>query len=384
MRPAKLVGVLTASLILLLATPGVAQEAPTGVSLASPYLGVTATAGDDVSFPIVLDAPSGEEIDLVVTDLPEGWEARIRGGGFVVDRVLVAEGVTHDLELEVVVPLTAGDGSYEVVVEAVGTGSTDSLAFTVEVGAIATGGVSLDAEFPILSGPSDVTFSFTVGLQNDTAEEVQFGLQATGLEGWQVSARPSGEARASTVTVGAGDSERLTVSVDPPDTTPAGTYPILVQAAGGGQVAETELTVEITGNFALALVTPDERLNVDVTAGRPTEMTLTVFNEGTAPLTEVRLTGIPPSGWEILFAPEVIDVIEPGAAVDVVATITPSGEAINGDYLVTVRASVAETNDTVDIRATVETSPIWGLVGIGVIVVALGVLVAVFRRFGRR
>ncbi|MCI0544181.1 MAG: NEW3 domain-containing protein, partial [Actinobacteria bacterium] len=141
---------------------------------------------------------------------------------------------------------------------------------------------------------------------------------------------------------------------------------------------------EITGNFALALVTPDERLNVDVTAGRPTEMTLTVFNEGTAPLTEVRLTGIPPSGWEILFAPEVIDVIEPGAAVDVVATITPSGEAINGDYLVTVRASVAETNDTVDIRATVETSPIWGLVGIGVIVVALGVLVAVFRRFGRR
>ncbi|MCI0543221.1 MAG: hypothetical protein L0Z49_02105, partial [Actinobacteria bacterium] len=222
MRPAKLVGVLTASLILLLATPGVAQEAPTGVSLASPYLGVTATAGDDVSFPIVLDAPSGEEIDLVVTDLPEGWEARIRGGGFVVDRVLVAEGVTHDLELEVVVPLTAGDGSYEVVVEAVGTGSTDSLAFTVEVGAIATGGVSLDAEFPILSGPSDVTFSFTVGLQNDTAEEVQFGLQATGLEGWQVSARPSGEARASTVTVGAGDSERLTVSVDPPDTTPAG------------------------------------------------------------------------------------------------------------------------------------------------------------------
>jgi uncharacterized membrane protein len=37
-----------------------------------------------------------------------------------------------------------------------------------------------------------------------------------------------------------------------------------------------------------------------------------------------------------------------------------------------------------DVRVTVETPPIWGIVGILLVIVAIGGLVLVFRRYGRR
>jgi len=68
----------------------------------------------------------------------------------------------------------------------------------------------------------------------------------------------------------------------------------------------------------------------------------------------------------------------------VVATITPAGNAITGDYRITFRARVPQTEDEIEVRATVETSAFWGFVGVAIIVIALAALGMVFRRFGRR
>lgn len=384
MRTKKLIPLITLLVVSAATTVSAQEEAPSPdtVQLVSPYLGVAVEPGETADFSIGVLGPEGAEATLSVTDLPDGWAARLRGGGYLVDRVLIGEEV--DLTLEVDVPPDTADGTYRVVLEAESSGSQDSLVFDITVTPVAGGGVSLNAEFPTLRGPSDVRFSFTLDLSNDTGEEIQFGLQSQGPPGWQITARPAGETRAATVTVDAGRSERVTVEADPPDFTPAGTYPIVVQAAGGGESVTAELVVEITGNFAIALVTPDERLNVEVEAGRPTEMRLVVVNEGTAPLTDVNLTATPPRGWEVEYSPSTIEAIEPGATAEVVATVTPSGEAITGDYQITMRAAVAETSDSIEVRATVETSAVWGLVGLGVILAALVALAVVFRRFGRR
>ena len=47
-------------------------------------------------------------------------------------------------------------------------------------------------------------------------------------------------------------------------------------------------------------------------------------------------------------------------------------------------ANDAKANESLDIRVTVETPPIWGFVGIGLIIATLAGLAWVFRRFGRR
>jgi uncharacterized membrane protein len=367
----------------LVAMPAQAQEG--GLRLSTPYLGVAVEPGETASFSFDVHAPNGTPVDLEVTRAPQGWNTTIQGGGFVVSRVLVDEDTDHRMQLQVEVPRDAGMGTYDVTLRASSPAGSDTLEFALTVAEdVGAGGVSLTAEFPHLKDAPNVTFSFSLDLRNDTTEEIQFGLQAQGPEGWQVSARPSGQTRASTVTVDAGSSERITVEVDPPDFTPAGVYPVVVRAAGGGQTAQAELTVEITGTYELTLVTPDEALNVAVQAGKATEMKLFVVNEGSSPLSDVTLQATPPRGWEVTFSPERIDVIEPGASQEVTATITPAQNAITGDYRITFRARVAQTQDEIEVRATVETSAFWGFVGVAIIVVALAALGMVFRRFGRR
>ena len=79
-----------------------------------------------------------------------------------------------------------------------------------------------------------------------------------------------------------------------------------------------------------------------------------------------------------------IDSIDPAGTATVTATILPSGDAVAGDYVVTVTTANDQTTGNAQIRFTVETSPIWAIVGIVVIVAILGGLFYVFRTYGRR
>jgi len=79
-----------------------------------------------------------------------------------------------------------------------------------------------------------------------------------------------------------------------------------------------------------------------------------------------------------------VDVPTGTKAGTVTAIITPSADAVAGDYVVTFNASNDQARASQDIRFTVETSPIWAIVGIAVIVAILAGLFYVFRTYGRR
>ena len=99
------------------------------------------------------------------------------------------------------------------------------------------------------------------------------------------------------------------------------------------------------------------------------------------------LTGTPPSGWTVTVDPaDGLPSIDPQATGRINATITPSNDAVAGDYVITFTTASTENTagDTVEIRYTVETSPIWAFVGIALIVLILGGLFYVFRTYGRR
>ncbi len=379
-----LVGILVIPAVALAEADPTTSPSPGEVRLHSPYLGVSVEPGETADFDLEVTGPEGEVVSLALVGVPDGWTANIRGGGFIVDRILISSEVNQRLRLEVDVPADAALGTYQFGVVATGESGSDRLDFNLNVSAAVGGGVFLTTDFPVLSGPSDTSFSFSLELENDTPDEIQFGLEGQGPPGWIVEVRPSGQQRASTLTLAGGDSRRISVSVDPPDFAAAGTYPILVTISGGGETVTQELAVEITGSFDIALVTPDERLNLEVEAGKTTEVTLSVVNQGTAPLRNVALSAIPPRGWDVAFSPSEMDIIEPGESVPVTVTVTPAENAIAGDYRMRVTARTAEVTDRVEIRTTVKTSAVWGLVGVGIIVVALGALTLVFRQFGRR
>ena len=131
--------------------------------------------------------------------------------------------------------------------------------------------------------------------------------------------------------------------------------------------------VEITGSYSLRLATEDQRLSTNVTAGGSSAFQVLVQNTGSADLTNVTLTGTPPTGWKVEFDTPTIATIAVGASATATATITPASGAIAGDYIVTLSAKAAEVSapSTMAVRTTVETSSVWGFVGVGLIVLVL-------------
>jgi uncharacterized membrane protein len=134
----------------------------------------------------------------------------------------------------------------------------------------------------------------------------------------------------------------------------------------------------------VTLSTPNQVLNAQVTAGSTGTVSLVVTNTGSTVLQNVAVTASAPTGWTTTFAPTTIATIQPGSAATVDATVQPSSDALAGDYDVTFTVTAGTATANVDIRTTVQTSPLWGFIGLALIVIVIVGLGWVFRRFGRR
>jgi uncharacterized membrane protein len=107
-------------------------------------------------------------------------------------------------------------------------------------------------------------------------------------------------------------------------------------------------------------------------------------NDGTAPIDEVELSGTVPANWKVEFNPKTIPSLAPNEKKDVQVVVTPADKAIAGDYVASFRANGRGESASADFRITVTTSTLWGIVGVGIIAVALLVLLGAVARFGRR
>ena len=125
-------------------------------------------------------------------------------------------------------------------------------------------------------------------------------------------------------------------------------------------------------------------LSTTANAGSAKDIEFTVKNSGTAPLTNVTLSGTPPTGWKFEQKGDPIASIPAGENANITGTLTPATDAIAGDYQLSVTAKATEKSDNVDMRVTVETPQFWGILGILLIVAVGAGLYWVFRTYGRR
>ncbi len=355
------------------------------VSLSTPYPGVAVAPGTKVSFDVSVKTDTSARVDLSLKDVPADWTASLFGGGFIVDGVQTSGTTAATVRLDVTVPAAAAAATQRIAVVARTGTATDTLPLDIRVTPNAAGDVSLTTDFPSLKGPSTTTFSFNLTLHNDTSEDLTFTGVATGPDGWTITTQVSSESQAANALVKAGATTPVTVTAKAPAAIDAGQYPISVDVTSGSRTAHQDLGVEITGSYSLTLSTSDQRLNANATAGAVTDLTLVVTNTGTAPVQGVALSATPPSGWTVTFDPPTVDVTTDVPA-NVTAHLTPSGDAIAGDYVTTFKATAPSNlaSASADIRVTVETSLLWGAVGIALIAVVLVGLWWTFRRFGRR
>jgi uncharacterized membrane protein len=354
------------------------------LTITTPYPAVVVAPGAHVSFNVDVTTSTPQRVALTLTGAPDAWKATLHGGGFIVDAVQTDGSEAATVRVDVDVPADA-TGTTKMILKGTTDVTSIELELAVRIEANATGDVTLVTDFPSLRGPSSQTFNFNLTLTNDSAEDLTFSVNAQAPAGWTVQANLTGQSQAASAIVKAGSSSGVTVSATPPDGAAAGTYDIQVVAVAGERNINGSLQVEVTGSYDLALSTPDGRLNGHGGAGASSPLTITVTNSGTAAVTNVNLTATAPTGWDVTFDKPTIASIEAGATETVSAQIKPSGNAIAGDYNITIAASGDQsTRDSVVVRYTVDTNILWGLIGVVLIVAVAAGIWWVFQRYGRR
>lgn len=376
--------------VLIAPAPAMAQEeSPTSpppvLSIYTPYPSQVIGLGETSSLDIILEA--GEEaqaVDLEIEGLPEGWTASFRGGGEIIHSVYVKPGEETSIDLRIETPANGEPGTVTLTVIGRSGLATVEMPIELIVQEKLPPSLKFEAELPTLRGNPTTTFRFSTTLKNEGEEDLTVNLVAQAPTFFTVSFRLSGQ-DVTSVPLSANESKTVSIEAQPFSNVPAGSYPITVLAQGGEAEAVLELVAVVTGQPDLEVTAPDGRLSAQVNSARETPIRVIVRNTGSAPAHDIKLSSSAPNGWTVTFEPELVPEIPLGAEVEVTAKIRPADQAVAGDYVVTVRAQPGEgASQSADFRITVVTSTLWGIVGVGLVAVALGVVALAVMRFGRR
>jgi uncharacterized membrane protein len=385
--------------ILLALAPGVAgaAEAPAdtrperGISVYTEYSGVVVPVGETVRLELTV-ANKGrrdEIIALTLVSAPKDWKTELKGGGFTVTGVSVPDGKDRRLTFTAEPPKAQEPGTQTFVVEGVTADgalrSRQTITVTTKKRPTGSDDLAVTTAYPMLRGPSDATFEFSLDVENKSDADRTVNLAAQAPVGWEVNIKPGYESKLiSSLNIKGSQSKTVNVEIKPPKEAQAGEYPITVRVSSGPSAVTKPLMVVLTGIYKLETRTPRGLLSTQAVTGRPTTVSLLVRNTGSAVNRNISLTAIKPENWEVKFEPEKIEGLEPGAFRQVEAKITPAAQTLVGDYSVALTANGEKASDNVEMRVRVNAASLWGWIGIGLIAVVIGGLGGLFAWLGRR
>ena len=252
--------------------------------------------------------------------------------------------------------------------------------------------LELETKFPVVSGEASGIFETEVDVKYQGKERRRIDLTFTTPKDWNAMAESSyPKKQIAAIELGPAErfavTEKITVTFAPvywylPE---PGDYKVTLEVTAGELKETIELTAKVTAKYEFDITTVTGRLNTEATAGDDKHFSIVLVNTGSVPIEDVSFTTNKPEGWSVKFEPEKVDSVEPGFTQDVDVIINaPKGKTIAGDYVVGINANSKKVNDNIELRVTVLTSPIWGWVGIAIVVVVILGLAVIFRQLGRR
>ncbi len=364
------------------------------IEMAAEYPVVVVAPKEEVSMDIIFHnrGKSNEDVEVWIDSMPKNWKSKIKTYKFTVMGAHVPSGQDKTLTFEATPDDKVKPGSYEFKIKAKTPDGKFNMAQTIlvkveekEKGVKEAKGVKLTTSYPVLRGPSDAKFEFSIETESKLDKDAVFDLSAVAPDGWTVNFKPRYEDKYfSSIRLKANQSETVAVEVKPAPLAKAGEYPINVRVSSGDARAEAKLTVIITGSYALELGTATGLLSLEAKQGKPANVAFYIKNTGTAPNQNIKFLSFKPENWKVEFKPDKIPSIEPGDLKQVELIITPYEEALVGDYSVGVEVEGEKVKKNLEFRVSVQPSTSWGWIGIGIIVGVVVGLTGLFRYLGRR
>lgn len=355
------------------------------VSLFTPYTGVSASPGDTIEYTVgvINNGSSIKNMSFSLEDLPEGWTYQLSADAREIQELSVRGDSEETINLVITVPGDVEQEDYRFNLVATDESGKSSLQFLVRITESGASVSDFTTEQANLQGHADSQFTYTATLRNRTASQKNYALSSKAGAGWGVVFKSGGDS-VSSIALEPNESKDITIEVTPPENVEEGTFEIPIQAQAGDVTAELTLEAVITGSYGMELTTPNGNLSTDITAGDDKVIDLVVKNTGTAPLVDINLSAQTPPNWETEFDKSTIAQLEPGQSETVKVKVTASDEAIAGDYVATFSATSAETSANATFRISVETSTLWGIVAVLIILIVIAGLYYIVKKYGRR
>jgi len=381
-----LLTILLAGLVFGVTIPAHAQDGTGGLTISTAFPSMVVGIGETVTLSLDVHSPSSQVVSLDLAKLPADWNAEFRGSGRIIHSMYVTADASSKVELRVTSPKTVKAGTYDFMVIAQNGNTTSEFPIELIVKDKAPARLSLETNYPTIRGGSDTTFSYSLTLKNDGDDDLTFSLTANAPKELAVTFKSAGKDITSLPTdIKAGASQTIDVSAAPLTSLDVGSYPFSITAQSDTVSADIQLTAEVVGQPQLSITTSDGRLSGTAYLNKSNPIKIVLRNSGNSPAAGVKVTASAPTGWTVTLNPDTIVEIPANNEVEVTADVKPADNAISGDYIVTFKAQPNESaSKSADFRITVQTSTLWGAVGIILIAVAVAIVGMAVSRFGRR
>jgi uncharacterized membrane protein len=364
-----------------------------GLVAALKYPGITITPNEKVRVDLVARnmGRSNETIDFAILEKPANWRAEIKHFNHIVSGVFLPQGdqASLDFTAEPLDKTQIKPGEYAFTLLASTSDGflkhKSKLLVTVQGKEKVGKSLAINTSYPVLEGPSDSEFEFSLDIENRDSQDALFNLSAQGPRDWQISFKPAYENKQiSSLKIKSDQSSTVGVNIIPARNAQVGEYPIRVKVKGPPQEAVATLMVVLTGTYEITAGTLNGLLSFSAQRGETSNIDFMVKNTGTAPQSQIKFMSFKPENWKMEFKPEKLVNLKPGEVRQVQAFITPAQQALVGDYSVAVNCMGDKADKDMEFRVTVKAPSAWGWIGIGIILFVLLGLVFTFRKLGRR
>ena len=367
---------------------------PRAISVAPEYSGVIVSQGENVSvdLKVINKGRQDEIIELTVPSVPKGWTAMVKTYSFGITGVYMESDKTRSLTLKLEPDESVGPGKYTFLVK--GQTQDGKLSSSGKVGITVkpkqeekkSKDVKITTSYPVLEGPTDATFEFSIEVENKLDKDTVFNLAYEGPRNWDIKFKPAYEDKYfSSLRIKKGQTESMAVEVKPYLLAEPNRYPLKVKVSSPEAKAEAEIMVVLTGTYKLDAGTADGLLSLrEAYQGKEANLSFYVKNSGSAKQNNVKFLSFKPENWKVEFKPERLETLAPGELKQVEVLITPADQALVGDYSVTLSIEGEKAKKNLEFRVPVKASTAWGVIGLGIIVLVVVGLVVLFIRLGRR
>jgi uncharacterized membrane protein len=251
--------------------------------------------------------------------------------------------------------------------------------------------IKLTCDVPSYSDNSGVTFNYMVTLTYSGNDTITTNLATINPPGWKPTITFSGKEINSIpigpMNYGTPDSKTLSISLAPNQGTSPdpGEYKMVLKATSGQLNQTIDLTAVVKAKYQFSITTDTGNLATRATAGKDNHFLINLKNTGSVPLENLNLSVSKPESWKITFSPDKVTSLGAGQSLQEDVVITPpSGKTVAGDYIITISSSNSQVSSNMEVRVTVETSSIWGIVSIAIIILVIAGLAVLFLKLGRR